>query len=96
MTWFPPRALLISWAALLALLAMTVLVAYQPLGGFNLVIALFIATAKAAIVAAVFMELRERSGVMIASAAAGFFWLGVLIWLAGTDFISRREFPPGQ
>ena len=96
MTLFPPRALLISWAALLALLAMTVLVAYQPLGSFNLVIALLIATAKAAIVAAVFMELRERSGVMIAFAAAGFFWLGILIWLAGTDFISRRELSPAQ
>jgi len=57
----------------------------QPLGGFNLVIALLIATSRALIVAAVFMELRERNGVMIAFAGAGFFWRGILIWLSGTD-----------
>jgi cytochrome c oxidase subunit IV len=93
---FPPRALLIAWAALLALLGMTVVLAYQPLASLNLPVALVIATAKAAVVAAVFMELRARSGVTITFAAAGFFWLGILIWLAGTDFVSRPEFPPRQ
>jgi cytochrome c oxidase subunit 4 len=91
----PPRAIVISWLLLLALLAMTVLISYQPLGHFNLIIALFIATAKALIVAAVFMELRDRGGIMIAFAIAGFFWLGILLWLSGIDFVSRPEFPPG-
>jgi cytochrome c oxidase subunit IV len=50
--------------------------------------------AKALIIMAVFMELRQRSGVMIAFAAAGFFWLGILIWLSGTDFVTRPQFPP--
>ena len=94
MSYFPPRVLMISWAALLALLGTTVFLAYQPLGSFNLAIAMLIAGLKALIVAAIFMELRERGGVMIAFAAAGFFWLAVLIWLAGADFISRPEFPP--
>jgi cytochrome c oxidase subunit 4 len=61
----------------------------------NFPIALLIATTKAAIVAAVFMELRERGGVLIAFAAAGFFWLGIFIWLAGVDFVTRAQFPPG-
>jgi cytochrome c oxidase subunit 4 len=86
--------LLISWAGLLALLGLTVALAYQPLASFNLVIALTIATTKSLIVAAVFMELRERNGLMLAFAAAGFFWLAILIWLAGTDFIARPQFPP--
>ncbi len=90
----PPRILVISWAALLVLLGTTAFLAYQPLGGVNLVVALAIATAKSLIVAAVFMELRERSGVMIAFAAAGFFWLGILIWLSGIDFITRPGFLP--
>jgi cytochrome c oxidase subunit 4 len=90
----PPRALLISWAALLALLGTTIFLAYQPLGNVNLFVALFIATLKTLIVAAVFMELRERSGVVIAFAAAGFFWLGIMIWLAGADFVTRPQFPP--
>ena len=39
-------------------------------------------------------QLRERSGVMIAFAAAGFFWLAILIWFSGADFITRPQFPP--
>ena len=73
---------LIAWAALLVLLGMTIFLAYEPLGNFNLLVALCIAIAKALIIMAVFMELRERSGVMIAFAAAGFFWLGILMCLA--------------
>jgi cytochrome c oxidase subunit 4 len=89
MSWHPPRAVALSWLVLLALLGTTVFLSYQPLGTFNTIIALLIATAKALIVAAVFMELRERSGVMIAFAAAGFFWLGILLWLSSTDFLTR-------
>lgn len=94
MSWHCPRAVALSWLALLVLLGATVFLSYQPLGTFNTVIALVIATAKALIVAAVFMELRERNGVMIAFAAAGFFWLGILLWLSGTDFLTRPVFPP--
>jgi cytochrome c oxidase subunit 4 len=94
MNGLPPRSLVISWAGLLMLLGLTVVLSYQPLGSFNTVIALLIATAKALVVAAVFMELRERNGLMIAFAAAGFFWLGILIWLAGIDFGTRPQFPP--
>jgi cytochrome c oxidase subunit 4 len=94
MNWYPPRILLFSWAALLLLLGTTIFLAYQPLGNFNLAIALSIATAKALIVAAIFMELRQRSGLMIAFACAGFFWLSILIWLSGADFFVRPQFPP--
>jgi cytochrome c oxidase subunit IV len=94
MSFWPPRIVLIAWAALLALLGTTVFVAYQPLGNFNLMIAMCIAIAKTLIIMAVFMELRERSGVMLAFAAAGFFWLAILIWLSGNDFTTRPEFPP--
>jgi cytochrome c oxidase subunit 4 len=94
MSWWPPRVVLIAWAALLALLGSTTFLAYQPLGNFNLVVALCIAIAKTLIIMAVFMELRERSGLMIAFAAAGFFWLSILIWLSGTDFTTRAQFPP--
>ena len=93
--WRPPRAPLLAVLALLAFLALTVTLAYQPLGVFNTPIALVIATAKALIVAAIFMELRERKPLIMAFAGAGFFWLGVLLWLASTDFWTRPEFPPG-
>ena len=95
MTRSPPLALLLSWLGLLALLTLTVILAYQPLGSLNLPIALSIATAKSLIVALVFMELRERRGLLRAFATAGFFWLFILIWLAGIDFLTRAKFPPG-
>jgi cytochrome c oxidase subunit IV len=89
MIWLPPRALVISWLALLGLLTLTVLLAYQPLAGINFAVALTIASVKVVIVAAIFMELRERSAVTIAFAGAGLFWLAILIWLSGIDFMTR-------
>ena len=90
----PPRALIVSWLALLALLALTVALAYVPLGSFNIVVSLIIATAKGAIVAAVFMELRERPGLTVAFSIAGVSWLLILLWLAGVDYVTRPQFPP--
>jgi len=95
MSWYPPRALVLSWADLLALLGLTVFAAYQPLGTFNTVIALGIATMKALLIAAVFMELRERDGLTIAFAGAGFFWLAVMLWLAFSDYLTRPVAPAG-
>ena len=89
MTWHPARALVISWLGLLALLGITVFTAYQPLGAFNSVIALAIATTKALLIAAVFMELRERHGLTLAFAGAGFFWLAIMLWLVFADYLTR-------
>lgn len=63
---------------MLALLSLTVLLAYQPLGAFNLAVALLIASVKALIVGIVFMELNEYSGLKLAFAGAGFFWLSIV------------------
>jgi cytochrome c oxidase subunit 4 len=93
--WYPPRALLWSWFGLLALLGLTVLGAYQPLGGFNTGLALGIALCKALLVAAVFMELRRGHGLTLAFAGAGFFWLAIMLWLALADYITRPGFPEG-
>lgn len=89
----PARKVLLSWLGLLALLALTVTLAYQPLGSLNGVVALGIATLKAALVAAVFMELSERRSLTIAFAAAGFFWLGIMFWLVFADYVTRPNFP---
>jgi cytochrome c oxidase subunit 4 len=92
--WHPPSALLWALLALLALLALTIALAYQRLGALNTPIALAIATTKALVVAAIFMELRERRPLVVAFAGAGFFWLAILLWLAGSDFVTRPDFPP--
>jgi cytochrome c oxidase subunit 4 len=87
--WHPPGKLLLSWLGLLGLLGLTVLLAYQPLGVFNTGLALTIALAKTAIVAGIFMELRSSHGLMRAFAGAGFFWLGIMLWLVLTDYLTR-------
>jgi cytochrome c oxidase subunit 4 len=87
--WRPPLALVVAWLALLALLASTVTLAYVPLHAFNAVVALTIGTIKAAIVAAIFMELRDRGPRAFVFAGAGLFWLGILLWLGMMDFMTR-------
>jgi cytochrome c oxidase subunit IV len=89
MTWRPPLPLVGAWLALLALLALTVALAYVPLGALNAVVAIAIGTIKAAIVAAIFMELRQRGARTFIFAGAGLFWLGILLWLGSMDFLTR-------
>jgi cytochrome c oxidase subunit 4 len=87
--WRPSIPLVASWLGLLALLALTVTLAYQPFGAFNAVAALGIGVIKALIVAAVFMELRHRGPRTLIFAAAGLFWLAILLWLGSMDFLTR-------
>jgi cytochrome c oxidase subunit 4 len=96
MTRAPPRALLLSWLALLALLGLTVFVSYQPLGVLNTGIALAIALGKALIVAVIFMELRRGSGLALSVAGAGLFWLAIMLWLTLADYVMRLDLLTGR
>lgn len=87
--WTPSADLVLGWIGLLALLGLTVALAYQPLASFNFPVALTIAAIKAGLVAAIFMELRHKSGLVRAFAGAGFFWLAILLWLGLMDFLTR-------
>jgi cytochrome c oxidase subunit IV len=87
--WRPPFPLVASWLGLLALLALTVTMAYLPLGAFNAPVALSIAAIKATIVAAIFMELWHRGARLLVFATAGLFWLGIMLWLGLMDFLTR-------
>jgi cytochrome c oxidase subunit 4 len=90
----PARILVVSWLGLLGLLALTTFAAYLPLGAANTVVAIIIATIKGVLVAAIFMELRQQRPLMLAFAGAGFFWLGILLWLVLADYVTRPNFPP--
>ena len=92
--WKPPRAIVVSWLGLITLLCLTLALAYAPLGAFNTIAALTIAFIKALIIAAVFMELAGHRPLIIAFAAAGFYWLAILFWLSFADFLTRGELPP--
>jgi cytochrome c oxidase subunit 4 len=87
-----PRAVRVyawTWAALLALLALTTASAFLPLGTLNLVLNLLIALAKALLVALVFMQLARDTPVVRAAALAGWFTLLLLASLALLDFAAR-------
>lgn len=79
----------LTGAALLALLGLTVGVAYLDLGWLNTPLAMAISAAKAAIIILFFMHLRGASGLVKLLAAAGFFWLALMFALAFSDFAAR-------
>jgi cytochrome c oxidase subunit 4 len=79
------------WAALVLLLAATTGSAFVPLGSLNLVVSLSIAVAKALVVLLFFMELRASRALVRTFAAAGFFWLMIMIVLTGADYWHRTD-----
>lgn len=83
------RAYLLVWAALLALLALTVASSFVHLHGFNAAANLTIAGAKAALVATSFMHLRDRPALVRLAAVIGLAWLMILIGLSLSDFLTR-------
>jgi cytochrome c oxidase subunit 4 len=86
------RTLVLAWAALLVLLAITVGASFAPIGGFNPVVSFGVALAKATLIYWFYMHLREESGLVRIAAAAGAAWLLLLLILSGADFASRGWF----
>ena len=77
------------WAAQHALLALTVFMAFLPLGALKAPVAYAIATAMAGLVLWFFMEMRREGGIPRLAAAAGFVWISVLLILSSADFLTR-------
>ncbi len=84
-----PRTYFVSCIALLALLALTIGAAYINLGPFNTIVAMLISLAKGTIILLFFMHLRYSRPLIWIAAATGFFWLGIMLVLAMTDYLSR-------
>lgn len=78
-----------TWAALLALLLLTVGAAYLNFGRFNLVLALAIAGAKALLIILVFMHIKWGSRLLHVAAFAGALWLAILLALTLGDYLTR-------
>lgn len=87
--WNVARLPLFALIALTALLGTTVAVSYVHLGAINLIVALFIAALKVAIIAWIFMELPRAAGFQMLAAGVGMFWLTFLFLLGFTDYLSR-------
>lgn len=76
-------------AALLVLTATTCAVSFIDMGKMNAVVAVVIAFVKASLVALIFMSLRYSRRLMRLVMAAGLFWLGILIALTMSDYLTR-------
>ena len=83
------RPLVLTWLALMALLATTAACALLRLGWLNTAVSLAVALAKALLVAFVFMRLRRASALLRLAAVAGAVTLVLLFGLALTDYATR-------
>jgi caa(3)-type oxidase subunit IV len=89
----PARQVLLAWLALLALMLCSLGSAYLPLGRWNAVIGLAIATLKSALVVWLFMRLGRGGPLLRIVAAAGLFTLALLLGLTQVDFSTRVTEP---
>ena len=81
------------WIALLVLMSSSLGSAYLKLGAFNMVAGLAIAAIKAALVAWLFMRLREAGPLIRLVAVIGVGVWFILIGLSGVDYETRALTP---
>lgn len=85
----PIKVYAMVFIALLILTATTCAISFINLGRMNAVVALVIAFSKALLVALFFMHLRYSRRLMQVVVAGGLFWLGIMIALTMSDFLTR-------
>jgi cytochrome c oxidase subunit 4 len=76
--------------ALFALLVITVGAAYVNLGPFNTTVAMLISLTKASLIVLFFMHVRRSNPLIQLFALVGFFWLGIMLTLTLSDFLTRH------
>jgi cytochrome c oxidase subunit IV len=85
------KAYLAIFFALVVLTLATTGIAFIDLGaGWNATVALAIAAGKASLVALYFMHLHNSSPLTRLFAAAGIFWIGILVTLTVSDYLTRN------
>lgn len=87
------KALTGAWVGLMVLLLLTAGSSSIPMGSFNLIANLAIATAKMLLVMFIFMHLGYGRSLMRVFAFGGFFWLALLIGLSLSDYVTRSTVP---
>jgi cytochrome c oxidase subunit 4 len=84
-----PRTYFLVFAALIALTLSTLGLATVDLGEWHALVGLAIAAAKAGLVVLFFMHVWYSSRLTWIFALSGLFWLGILIALTMSDYVSR-------
>lgn len=78
------------YSALIALTLTTWGMAFVDLGAFSMVVALTIAAAKATLVGLYFMHVRFSDRLIRIVIVAALFWLGILLGLTMSDYLTRQ------
>lgn len=84
------------FAALLVLLAITVVAAEADLGWLNFPLAAAIATVKAVLIMLYFMHVRYSKPLIWLMAGAGAAWLAILFGLTFSDYLTREQSPQNR
>ena len=87
------RAIVFTWAALLALLALTIAASFAPLGKALPFVSYGIAAAKTALIVWIFMAMRARDGLQRLALGAALVTLTTLFVLLLADPLTRA-WPP--
>jgi cytochrome c oxidase subunit 4 len=85
----PVRTYVQIFVALLVLLFATIGAAYLPLGPLHFPVAMTIAAAKAVLIVVFFMHVLQSHRLTAIVSLAGFLWLGIMIALTLSDYLSR-------
>jgi cytochrome c oxidase subunit 4 len=85
----PRSTYYVVFLLLMAGTAMTVAIAFVDLGPLNAVAALTIASAKATLVVLYFMHVRYSTRLTWVVVAGSVFWLGILVVLTMSDYLTR-------
>jgi cytochrome c oxidase subunit IV len=85
----PTRVYYIIFAILMVCTYVTVQVAFFDLGALNTIAALTIAVFKAVLVILFFMHVKYSTRLTWAVIVGGVFWLGILLALTMSDYLTR-------
>lgn len=83
------RTYLIAFGMLIVLTLLTVALSFFQLGSWHLTVGLGIGAVKAAIVGLFFMHLIQSHGRTWLVAGVGIFWLGIMLALTLSDYLTR-------
>ena len=85
----PKRTYYLIFLMLMVLTAVTVGVAFVDLGPMNTVVALTIACTKATVVVLFFMHVKYSTRLTWAVVVGSVFWLGIMLVLTLSDYLTR-------
>ena len=84
-----PPVQIIVFAVLLTITLIITVTSFLPMGILNPLVTIGGAAVKAALVIWFFMHVKSQSRLIKATVFSGFFILGVLVVMSGSDYISR-------